>query len=554
MKLPPPRIQGRGPAHPKIMIVTEFATADDFWKGYPLAGKMGDFFAKLLHEAGIMASECYVIPVCRTRPKGDTVDHLYTTTKSTAQKTGLTEVVNGVWVDPSVPAMLEELYADVEKHQPTVILALGDFAMFALTGVYGSCDTWRGSHLDYLHSPSITVIPTYPPATIIRKWELKGFCVRDLQRVHDTAHHPEYYTYPNYQFTIRPTFTQVQGTLLSLLAVVQAGRELPIALDIETIARHISCIGIAWSSREALCIPFMTLDGHYWVEEEEIEIMFLLKALCQHPNTRGIGQNFNYDNQHFAKHLGYLPNIEFDTMIAQHVLFPGIPKALDFLSSMYCHWHRYWKDEMDDYSRLPENMDQYWTYNCKDCVVTFEVSLVLKELLIYLHRVPQYDFMFEVSQSALRSMLKGMRIDQKARGEVSLRLMAAITEHDNLINEIVGFPLNVASPKQMSNFFYGELGLPVQFNRKTKRPSLDAKAMNALCVKEPLIRQLVELIEKKRSLGVFLSTFCLMPLDTDGRMRCSFNVCGTESMRFSSSSNAFGNGGNLQNIPSGDEE
>ena len=57
-----------------------------------------------------------------------------------------------------------------------------------------------------------------------------------------------------------------------------------------------------------------------------------------------------------------------------------------------------------------------------------------------------------------------------------------------------------------------------------------------------------------RSLGVFLSTFCLMPLDTDGRMRCSFNVCGTETMRFSSSENAFGTGGNLQNIPKGEEK
>jgi DNA polymerase I-like protein with 3'-5' exonuclease and polymerase domains len=106
----------------------------------------------------------------------------------------------------------------------------------------------------------------------------------------------------------------------------------------------------------------------------------------------------------------------------------------------------------------------------------------------------------------------------------------------------------------MQDFFYGDLKLPVQIDRKTKRPTLNAKAMAALAEKEPLLRPLVELIDKKRSLGVFLSTFCLMPLDTDGRMRCSFNVCGTETMRFSSSENAFGTGGNLQNIPKGDKE
>jgi DNA polymerase I-like protein with 3'-5' exonuclease and polymerase domains len=45
-----------------------------------------------------------------------------------------------------------------------------------------------------------------------------------------------------------------------------------------------------------------------------------------------------------------------------------------------------------------------------------------------------------------------------------------------------------------------------------------------------------------------------MPLDVDKRMRCSFNTGGTETYRFSSSKNAFGSGGNLQNIPSGTED
>jgi DNA polymerase I-like protein with 3'-5' exonuclease and polymerase domains len=56
-----------------------------------------------------------------------------------------------------------------------------------------------------------------------------------------------------------------------------------------------------------------------------------------------------------------------------------------------------------------------------------------------------------------------------------------------------------------------------------------------------------------RSLGVFRSTFLEAPVDTDERMRCSFNITGTETFRFSSSENAFGSGMNLQNVPSGDE-
>jgi len=564
MTLPLPSVRGSGPSSASIAIVTDAATADDLWKGHVLSGAMGDFFNKLLHEAGILRSECYVTTVIKTRH--DSPRDWYSQTRSTAQKSGLTEVFHGTWVHPQLLPHIQTLQHELAALSPRIVIAVGDLAMLATTGVYGSVDTWRGSILDGLapcHKESVivessaktlAVIPTYPPASIMKQWAVKPFCVRDLQRVRAYSLRPELYTYPSYQFQTRPSFPQVRSVLLDLLSVPLSGKELWLAVDIETIVRHISCVGIAWSVREALCIPFMTLDGHYWTEEEETELAFLLKELLTHPNTKVIGQNFNYDNQHFAKTLGYLPNLVFDTMIAQHVLFPGIPKALDFLSSMYCHWHRYWKDEINDYSRLPENMDQYWTYNCKDVVVTFEVAFVLMATLEHVGRTSQYDFMLRTSKSALRSMLIGMRIDQKQRSIVAGQLMEAIAEYDALIQSIVGFPLNVGSPKQMQEYFYGDLRLPIQLDKKTKRPTLNAKALGALAEKEPLLRPLADLIEKKRSLGVFLKTFCLMALDTDGRMRCSFNVCGTETMRFSSSENAFGTGGNLQNIPKGEEK
>lgn len=553
MQAPIPTIRGIGPSTARIVIVTNYATADDLWKGYPLAGSPGDFFCKLLHEAKITRTECYITPAMKFRPRADDIEAHYTQTKSKAQKLGLGLVRDGTWVSAEADAAIASLHEELAKLSPAVVIAVGDFAMFACTGVYGSVDTWRGSMLEAVWNPSLTVIPTYPASFITRMYEVRGFCVRDLQRARACADRPELYRYPTYAFIPRPTFLQARSVFSELLTRL-ACEEVWLACDIETIARHVSCIGIAWSVREALCLPFMTLDGHFWSEQEEIELMLLLRSILTHPNAKVIGQNFNYDNQHFAKHFGFLPRLAFDTMIAQHVLFPGIPKSLDFLSSMYCHWHRYWKDEINDYNKLPENMEQYWTYNCKDTVVTFEVAFVLMALLDHVGRRPQYDFMEETSRSALRSMLRGMRIDEKTRSEVAGRLMEAIAEYDTLIMQIVGFQLNVGSPKQMQDFFYGDLKLPIQLDKKTKRPTCNAKALATLAQKEPLLRPLTELIEKKRSLAVFLKTFCLMRLDTDKRMRCSFNVCGTETMRFSSSENAFGSGGNLQNIPKGEEE
>jgi len=72
--------------------------------------------------------------------------------------------------------------------------------------------------------------------------------------------------------------------------------------------------------------------------------------------------------------------------------------------------------------------------------------------------------------------------------------------------------------------------------------------------REPITKPLIRAIQEYRSLGVFLSTFVLAGLDYDKRMRCSYNICGTETYRFSSSKNPFESGTNLQNIPKGNEE
>jgi len=48
-----------------------------------------------------------------------------------------------------------------------------------------------------------------------------------------------------------------------------------------------------------------------------------------------------------------------------------------------------------------------------------------------------------------------------------------------------------------------------------------------------------------------LSTYLKGKVDDDGRFRCSYNIAGTVSGRFSSSKNIYGTGHNLQNVPKG---
>jgi len=251
MNAPIPVLKGIGPRNAKIVIVTEAATADDLWRGFPLAGSAGDAFGAFLHEAGIIRSECYITSVLKYRPKGDSTDRLFSQNKAEAERNGLFHTINGTYVNPNIVPHIQALHAELAALSPHVILALGPFAMFCLTEIYGSVDTWRGSHLEYKHRPEITVIPTYTIRDIYARWELKSICVRDLQRVRAVADHPEFYVYPSYKFLIRPLYEQIMERLWYFWETLRT-ESLTLSCDIETVARQISCIGLAWSAREAI--------------------------------------------------------------------------------------------------------------------------------------------------------------------------------------------------------------------------------------------------------------------------------------------------------------
>lgn len=171
-----------------------------------------------------------------------------------------------------------------------------------------------------------------------------------------------------------------------------------------------------------------------------------------------------------------------------------------------------------------------------------------------LHFQPQFDFLQRLNEHVIAMMIRGVRIDNKMKGELALELIDALADRTDRLNELLGFELNISSPKQMQQLFYTEMGMKPVLAKKTYRPTTDADALQELAVREPILAPLVHLINESRSIGSFLSTFVMMPLDIDGRMRCSFNVGGAETFRFSSSGNAFGSGGNLQNIPKGTED
>ncbi len=478
-------------------------------------------------------------------------------------------------VAPQIVQGYNELLAEIEMVQPNIIVAFGNLACWALTGKWGVLK-WRGSQLTaqigsgkgledaYSFTPP-KVIPTIHPTAIHREWSLRAIALNDLRRVKKHMTSREYDTRPRWDFIVRPSFYQAQNTLRLLWDKVRFGGVDWIDLDIETKAGHIESIGLSWTINDAICIPFMTRaskDG-YWSLEEEAELVWLLHQILVHPNVKIRWQNGLYDAQYIHRHWHFIPRGVQDTMISQHSIFAALPKGLGFIASMYSDWYVYWKDEGTIASNEPE--EQRWHYNLQDCWYTRVCGDALKQAAEVMGLAAVDAQQQELFYPVLRAMIRGVRVIPEQKNKMMLDIQEELSAREAFLHDLLGHTINPKSSPQMQALFYDDLKLqPIlkrvlnkETNRYVMRPTCDDEALTVLGRREPLVKPICNAIADIRTLYKFLNDFVLMPLDQDGRMRCSFNIAGDAggksapySYRLSSSKNPFGSGGNLQTIPS----
>lgn len=535
-----------GPCPARIMIIGDLPSAEDLRAGLPFVGYSGQEFSKMLLEAKLNLNSCFRTSLMRTKVSDPEALAVKVKNRITAEHSEF----HGRWTLPLVLENLHRLRQEIAMCQPSVIIACGNLSLWALTAEWGITN-WRGSllecQLDLGLSYKPKVIPVYSPSMIFRQWSWRPIMVHDLRKAEKQSHTQEI-TRTRYEFITRSSFDQTLQVLAQLYSQVER-RSGEIAVDIETKAGYIECIALAWSSREAICIPFMSranAEG-YWSEEQEVQIVFALQELLTHPNCIVLGQNFSYDDQYIFRHWKFSTNLYRDTMIAQHSLFGNMQKSLSFLSSMYIEDHIHWKDEgkvADDEVR--------WTYNCKDAAITFEVAQQQKLTIGAMGMQEVEAFQQSLYPAVMYAMRTGIRIDEGLRSRFDEEIQQMVAMRVSWLEEVLGYLPNIKSPLQMQKLFYGELGQQPVISRKTGTVSCDEEALQKLVAKEPLLTQLVQTIGELRSLGVFLSTFVRAKL-REGRMHCAYSIAGTGTYRFNSTATAFGEGTNLQNVPSGDE-
>jgi len=346
-------VPGFGSPNAKLWLIGEAPGTQESLKGVPFVGGAGMVLDGILAKVGIERSKCYIDNVIQYQPKANDFSPYYLDKSRTKPTQELIEAHT-------------KLCLAVKTYKPNLVVALGSEPLYALTGKHGIMD-WRGS---VLSCNGVKVIPTIHPAAVMRQYEFHPIAVMDFHKIKEESAFPEIRTAYQDDFKVSPSFE----TILFFLKEVLPKKEY-LAFDIETNPEQkiILCIGFAWSDHEAICIPFCYGESAFWTLEEEFEIIKALRDLFHLSGIKFIAQNAQYDMTWVADVWGIKTTLWLDTMIAFHCCYPELKKSLAFLTSIYTKRPFYKNPEQTPLA--------FWTYNCLDCVVTFECAFKIVDEL-----------------------------------------------------------------------------------------------------------------------------------------------------------------------------
>jgi len=335
-----PKCLGKGEVSPpsrhrKILICGEAFGAEEERLGLPFVGAAGRQLDSMLEEAGINKLDCHLTNVFNLRPENNDIKNLGTDKSSSSVP--LPDFQKGVYLQNQYYPEVQRLWREIEDVSPNLILALGNTALWALTGSYG-IRSLRGTITETVFGKSgLKVLPTYHPAAVLRDWSMRSVVIADLMKAHRQAEFPEVRR-PFRKIWVEPDIRDLEK--FYEFHIKPAAK---VAFDIETVPGQITCIGFAPSPQLAIVIPFVDNrkpGGSFWPTAHQEKLAWgWVGRYLQHvesPEVELVGQNTLYDINWLWHKVGLTPrNYTRDTMLKHHAINPELEKGLGFLGSIY---------------------------------------------------------------------------------------------------------------------------------------------------------------------------------------------------------------------------
>lgn len=473
----------------------------------PFVGTSGTILRSLLTGAGIS-------------PMGVLFAYVSRTKKKYGSATKMKDASVFPWNDPDVIDSIEQLKKDIVTFKPNIILLCGDVPLYVAGKRGESVNNWHGSlfKCEAYGSPFLQYkcIPTYDVTVALQMYEWMPLLRFDLSRCAQESETPEL-NLPERKYELHLSAYQICDRLRNLPSNV------PISLDIEGYVSWVSCLAIATSAYHAFIIPFGTFSP-----AEDAMIIEQLRVTMARDDLPKILQNCVYDYFVLAfKFQIHLANIIVDTMVSGWEIYPELPKGLGTQTAI---WTRepYYK-----FQRKIDHAVTHWKYCCTDACVTYEIAERHLEVLGNAS-LDHFKFNMALLPAINYMQLRGMAFNLSRAKELTLLTQAKQDEIQLRINLAAGKSVNVNSPKQLSNILYNEKHFPKQHPKKGGKVDRTKTTTNIDALLEinrlhdsAFIRDLIAW----RKCEKLLQTLAMPISPKDGRVRCGYNLVGTETGR-----------------------
>ncbi|MYC37336.1 MAG: DNA polymerase I [Chloroflexi bacterium] len=357
----------------------------------------------------------------------------------------------------------------------------------------------------------------------------------------DSAHEPE--TATDY------TVVQSQAQLDSMIAAIEETGSFTFdteTTDLDAMRAQLAGLSFAISPGRAWYIPV----GHREGQQLPLEsVLAAVRPLFESPDIAKCAHNANYDMTVLANHGVRFANVDFDTMIAAHLLGRSYNQlGLKDLSLNELGHEMTNIKELIGSGRKQITFDQVdippaADYAAADADITFRLRDVFEPQL---ERDNLRGLMDDTELALLPVLVTmqrhGIKMDSGVLHEMSADLYRQTEQIKSDIYQSVGHEVNLDSPKQLSDLLFAELGLPKTRRTKTGY-STDANALEGLKGIHPVVDGILEYRQVSKLKSTYVDALPDMVNPHTGRVHTSYNQTGSATGRISSSDP------NLQNIP-----
>lgn len=438
----------------------------------------------------------------------------------------------------------------------TVVVPLGEAPLKLLTG-HKSITKWQLSPLDtlpLLHCRK--AIPTFHPDAVKKDFALGLYVEMALRRAREEMQTKEYVRKPK-RFLLNP---HIEETFDVLDKLEKLGKDDWLSVDIETGRGLINTVGFAWTVSDAIAIQ--TLPSRGLSAESFHKLWLQISRILAGPSKK-VMQNGIYEKTYFARYGISIENFAHDSMVAQKYLWPEFPKGLDNVGRFYTN-EIYWKDsgrvESEEGKRKDWGDIKEWSrhlaYNCNDTSGTLEATLNQRADMEARGMLGFFDnYLMQLHPFMSEMCLRGLPVCQ------TMQAMLIAETEAKIVDLTAGLTMQfkkakkqisaVTRAQKMKLFRDKGYTIPRVLDPETKlyRESVDELSMKKMLQKHPGdtdIPKLLKISEYEKA----LSSYFKVELDPFTKnVHCMMDIHGTETGRWSATTDAWSRGMNTQTMP-----